>query len=144
MKMANGVNVRPRAKDLAVQINLGGRPQAGGARYDRAVEITDQKIARPNCRATLLERLYNECVTIGQPGRDMTAVAKDIKIVEQQSRGGDLVPKILFTFLHFGFLHFKPILVCYLEQHRIVASSLSCAQAVFLAFVYYLVCTLTT
>ena len=94
MKMANGVNVRPRAKDLAVQINLGGRPHVGRARYDRPVKITDQKIVRPNRRTALLERLYKECIAIGQPGRDMTAVAKDTKIVEQQSRGGDLVPKI--------------------------------------------------
>ena len=67
----------------------------------------------------------------------MTAVAKDTKIVEQQGRGGDLAPKFLLTILHFEFLHSNPIRVRYLGQHRIVASSLNCAQTVLLAFMYY-------
>ena len=48
MKMSNCVNVRPRPKDFAMQMNLGGGPQAGGASYDRPVKITDQKIVWPD------------------------------------------------------------------------------------------------
>lgn len=126
MKMGNGLNIRTRTENLAMQKNLGRRPHVAGTRDDRPIEIADHEIVRPDRRAALLERLYKKFVMAGQPCRDMTAVAKDAKIVEQQSGSRDLMPEILL-----GFLHFTPVPSCCLELHRIVASTTNSPQAFF-------------
>src|SRR5450631_2391114 len=100
MEMRDRVHIGARAKNLAVQIDFRRRLHAGRTFNNLAVEIADQQIAGRDRRPALLERLDEQRLASGQPGADMTAVAQNAEIVEQQCRGGDLKPERLFAALH--------------------------------------------
>jgi hypothetical protein len=91
MEVRDRMDIQPRPQDLAMQVDLGRRPQALRPFERVAVEIADQQVGGFETRPALVERLDQERVAARQPRADMAAVAEQAQIVEQQRARRDLV-----------------------------------------------------